>query len=216
MVILFVLCFLGAAVVAAGDTINITLSSGITSTVPGAQTVSFNNGLPSGFTKHCTTSSDCGIFPSSTDTNDANDPTGNTNDFIASGTGQESISIKLATVQKSLGITTPINYFGLYWGSVDSYNTLDFYDGSTLVDSFTGQDLLDMDPSLIAGTSSIFVNFFMDGTPVTKITLTSSSENFESVNEAFAETDVPEPASLALFGLGLIGLALLLRRRLAS
>ena len=33
------------------------------------------------------------------------------------------------------------NTFGLYWGSVDTFNTLDFYNGTTLVASFTGNDV---------------------------------------------------------------------------
>src|SRR6187551_2101953 len=33
------------------------------------------------------------------------------------------------------------NYFGLLWGSVDHYNTLSFYDGSTLLFSYTGLDV---------------------------------------------------------------------------
>ena len=33
------------------------------------------------------------------------------------------------------------NTFGLYWGSVDPYNTISFYHGSTLVASYTGADV---------------------------------------------------------------------------
>jgi VCBS repeat-containing protein len=33
------------------------------------------------------------------------------------------------------------NSFGLYWGSVDPFNTIDFYNGTTLVASFTGNDV---------------------------------------------------------------------------
>ena len=33
------------------------------------------------------------------------------------------------------------NAFGLYWGSLDSYNTIKFYDGATLVASYTGADI---------------------------------------------------------------------------
>jgi hypothetical protein len=209
---LMLFCFLGAVITAAGDPISVSISSGLTSTVAGADTVSFNSGLPSGFTANCNpSSSDCGIFPSSVFNNEVHNPAGNTNDFIAPGDAGQSITINLATVQSSLGISTPINYFGLYWGSVDSYNVLDFYNGSTLVESFTGADLMAMDPSLGPGTSAVFVNFFTNGTPVTSIDLSSNGENFESVNEAFAET--PEPATLALMGIGLLGVALLVRSR---
>ena len=33
------------------------------------------------------------------------------------------------------------NTFGLYWGSVDPYNTIDFYNGTTLVAAFSGNDV---------------------------------------------------------------------------
>ena len=32
-------------------------------------------------------------------------------------------------------------YFGILWGSVDSYNTLSFYNGATLVGAITGSDV---------------------------------------------------------------------------
>ena len=39
------------------------------------------------------------------------------------------------------------NTFGLYWGSVDSYNTIAFYNGSTLVASYTGADVTPLFPT---------------------------------------------------------------------
>src|SRR6185503_12475787 len=39
------------------------------------------------------------------------------------------------------------NAFGLYWGSLDSYNTIKFYDGTTLVASYTGNDVLPLFPT---------------------------------------------------------------------
>lgn len=208
--LLLLFCFLGAAITAAGDPISMTVSSGMSSTVAGADTVSFNSGLPTGFTATCTSKVDCGVFPSSTFTNDVHNPTGNTNNFIAPGQGAQKVTINLAAVGSSLGISTP-DYLGLYWGSVDSYNNVDFYDGSTLVASFTGSNLLALDPTLDPGVSSVFVNFFTNGNAVTSVVLSSNGENFESVNEAFS--DAPESATLALMGIGLLGLALLVRSR---
>ncbi len=34
------------------------------------------------------------------------------------------------------------NYFGLYWGSIDDYNWLKFYDGDTLLGTITGLDVI--------------------------------------------------------------------------
>ena len=40
----------------------------------------------------------------------------------------------------TLNLGSTCNYFGFYWGSIDIYNTLQFYKDSTLVASFTGAD----------------------------------------------------------------------------
>ena len=47
------------------------------------------------------------------------------------------------------------NEFGLYWGSVDSFNTIEFFNGSTLVASFTGSDL---SPTLSGGAQETFAS----------------------------------------------------------
>ena len=54
------------------------------------------------------------------------------------------------------------NYFGLFWGSVDAYNTLSFYKGADLVASFTGIDITS--PNAANGNQSapytnLYVNF---------------------------------------------------------
>jgi len=46
------------------------------------------------------------------------------------------------------------NAFGLYWGSVDSYNTIAFYNGQTLVASYSGADVNPLFPTGNQGTFS--------------------------------------------------------------
>jgi VCBS repeat-containing protein len=42
---------------------------------------------------------------------------------------------------ETITFATEENVFGLYWGSVDSYNTISFYNGAQLVASYTGAEL---------------------------------------------------------------------------
>jgi hypothetical protein len=120
----------------------------------------------------------------------------------------------------AVSLTTPgsYNYFGLYWGSLDLYNSIHFYDGGSLVGSYSGADIF----SLMANggqsswASNRYVNFlFTEGDLFNRIVLVSTNWAFESDNHAFGNvtTSVPEPGTLAMFGLGLIGLGMMARRR---
>ncbi len=42
---------------------------------------------------------------------------------------------------ETIAFATEKNAFGLYWGSVNSFNTIEFYNGTTLVASYTGADI---------------------------------------------------------------------------
>ena len=108
------------------------------------------------------------------------------------------------------------SYLGLLWGSVDSYNTIAFYNGASLVGTFTGASVL-ANPSGDQGLNGTrYVNIISDaaGTDFNRIVLTSSQFAFEVDNLAFSPTvPVPEPASIALLGMGLLGLGMVRRRR---
>ena len=104
------------------------------------------------------------------------------------------------------------NYFGLDWASPDSYNSvmLTFANGATA--TYT-PGTTNGGFNLAANASDSFVNFYST-TPsnaITQVQLSSSSAAFELDNVAFGV--VPEPATW-LGGLGLVGAAgLTLRRR---
>jgi hypothetical protein len=110
------------------------------------------------------------------------------------------------------------NYFGLYWGSLDTYNSIHFYNGGALVGSYDGGDI---SPLLANGgqsswASNRYVNFlFTEGDFFDRIVLVSTNWAFESDNHAFGNitNSVPEPGTLAMFGLGLMGLGMMARRR---
>lgn len=112
------------------------------------------------------------------------------------------------------------NYFGLFWGSIDNYNSITFKNTATnYSESFTGLDLQAVDGSILVQGSQVnladnrFINFFFGSEQFNIVELYSSQKAFETDNHAFAQ--VPEPGTLALMALGLAGLGISRKRRKA-
>ena len=102
------------------------------------------------------------------------------------------------------------NYFGLWWGSMDTYNTFSFYDGVNLVLTLTGSDVAvgNANGNQTAPATNHYVNF-LDLPDFDTVVLSSSQFAFEADNIAIGRNPsrVPEPATMLLLGLGLVGLA---------
>ena len=116
----------------------------------------------------------------------------------------------------TFSLNRPANYFGFELGSVDSFNTLTFMDGSTVVGTITGSQI-DAAAGLANGSQgangTTYANF--NSTSLfTSIIASSSNNSFEIDNVSISA--VPLPASLPMFLAGLVGLtAFGLRRKTA-
>lgn len=107
------------------------------------------------------------------------------------------------------------NYFGLFWGSIDSYNFISFYLDNTLVASYSGSAIVGQfaDGNQLSLNSNRYINFDFGNDSFNTVKLTSHGYAFESDNHAFRKlTEVTEPTTAALFLLGLVGLALARRQ----
>jgi hypothetical protein len=200
-----------AASVAQAGIIQTVLDPGsYTTQVAGATTVDWNNGTCGAYTG-CSgngavmTGSVAGHYAS---------PLGISNPYLTVAYYSSSGSVSLSTPGS-------YNYFGLYWGSLDSYNSIAFYNGDSLVGSYDGTQIyaLTANGGQTSWAANRYVNFlFTEGALFNRIVLTSTNWAFESDNHAFGNvtTSVPEPGTLVMFGLGLMGLGAMARRRQAT
>ena len=106
-----------------------------------------------------------------------------------------------------INFSTPQTSFALLWGTVDTYNSLTFTAGGTVVGGSAVATALGF-----PANGTVNENVLISGLPTfTSILVQSSTAAFEFVpGTALA---VPEPMSLALFGTGLLGLGLIGRRQ---
>ncbi len=199
-----------AASVAQAGVIQSVEDAGIyTTQVAGATTVNWNDNT-------------CGAYTGCY--GDGNLVTGSTSHYASPyGISDRYLTVPYNYSAGAVSLTTPgsYNYFGLYWGSLDAYNSIHFFNGGSLVGSYSGADI---SPLMANGgqsswASNRYVNFlFTEGDFFDRIVLVSTNWAFESDNHAFGNitTAVPEPGTLAMFGLGLMGLGVVARRRVAA
>jgi hypothetical protein len=133
-----------------------------------------------------------------------NQPDGqDTTNYLTTGVG--SVTFSFSSAQK---------YIGLLWGSVDTYNTLEFWAGGSLVGSYTGGDVTASANGNQGALGTYYVNINdLDGW-FDKVVAKSTTNAFEIDNVSYdSRRHVPDSgASLTLLGAALVGLAMLRRK----
>ena len=146
------------------------------------------------------------------------------------GTDDTTVYLSVPSSSNSGSVTLLLNagfdYFGLLWGSIDTYNSIAFLLGGSPVASFTGSDVTNPNAAngnQTAPSTNTYVNFF-DLPTFNAVKFGSTNYAFELDNIALAtlsctancggsNTSVSEPAGIGLVGIGLLGLGLATRRR---
>ncbi len=136
------------------------------------------------------------------------------------------VSGKSAEGSVSLAFSVPENYFGLFWGSIDPYNSIKFLNDRDVVSAYSGDTIakivgLSSDGSQNSASSNRYINFYTGDSFFDQVILSTTNFNFEVADIAFGDppvsvaavTAVPEPSSLILLGSVLPLMAVIRRKR---
>jgi hypothetical protein len=181
---------------AAGD------GSGLTTAIAGATVYNFDGPLPAQY------SGAGGVVTGSTGTYAA--PAGDTTRYL-------SVALNSPSGSELASFGQAYNYFGLYWGSIDTYNSLSFIRNGTTLATLTGSDVIAAGAQFgdrFAAGSNRYVNFSLSGGTFDAVLLSSTNYAFESDNHAVAlvPVHVPVPGTLSLVSLGLAAIGLARRK----
>ncbi|MDO6557899.1 PEP-CTERM sorting domain-containing protein [Paraglaciecola chathamensis] len=199
--------------------------------IPSANDTSYN---VAGTSEGCAINSPLVVQPSSTDV--LNVRTGSTRNVAAAPAGDNTcyayttpetvgqdsfVDIDYTNFLASIGnieaslAGSSIDYLGFYWGSIDTYNTFEFYSGATLVERITGGEILDLldgeEGDRESDKSNVYVNInFTVDDAFNRLRVISSgvAGEFDNIVVGLSNRNVPAPASLAFLGLGIMGMVI--------
>jgi hypothetical protein len=139
-------------------------------------------------------------------------PAGDTTNYL-------SISYPSAAGAVQLAFSSPENYFGLFWGSIDSYNTITFLRDQGQIATFSGATIAGLTGLVADGEqqsplSNRYINFYLGAVFYDEVILSTANFGFEVDNIAFGDPPVPvsEPGTVMLLGSALYGLFIRSRR----
>jgi hypothetical protein len=112
--------------------------------------------------------------------------------FTASGPDNSNYLAAEPKGSVTVSFNSQQKYFGLLWGSVDNYNSLNFYNNGTLVETLTGSAISANANGNQTASGSYIVNLDFNGTAsFNSVVATSSTPAFEFDSIAYAATPVP-------------------------
>jgi len=188
---------MAAAIAQAVPVVTLSATGLTTTSVAGATVIDFNSGLCG----YATCSGDYQIVLGTTSQHAQ--PAGTNTKYLA-------VPNPVSNGSAMFKLGTNADYFGLYWGSIDNYNSISFYLAGSLVASYTGTQIVGAsyaNGNRVSLNSNRYINFAFGTDLFDSVKLTSTQFAFESDNHAYrAVAKVPEPSALLLFLAGFMGL----------
>jgi hypothetical protein len=122
-----------------------------------------------------------------------------------------------AGATETILFTATNNAFGLYWGSIDTYNSIEFVNTVTnTTQTFTGNDVLPLPLVPNGGQADFSSNRYVQFTGLegfNEVILGSTSPAFEIASISAGVSAVPEASTWAMMILGFAGVGFLAYRR---